>query len=487
MIQKPSVLLTGASGSMGYEAFKLLWDKRDAYNIVLLLRPSRQNKRLFRRYAQSDTDGSLKIVWGDVLNRDNVTEACTGIDYCLHLAALISPAADRDPEMAWKVNYEGTKCLVEAIEAEDPDRIRFVYIGSVAEYGDRLPPIHVGRTGDPIIPSVYDQYALSKIHAELTVMQSNITYKVSLRQTFIMIPGLFSLMDPIMFHQPIHSFMENVTAMDSGRLLVNCLEQPDDSGFWNSYYNISGGPKCRITFLEFLYRIYAMLGLRYEKVMERNWFALKNFHMQFFEDADRLNTHLHHWEGGYSMEDFYAEVWKQLPWYLKITAKISKGFPPFRWLIEKITYQQLKKLANKEEGTMNWIRNGDDEKIKVFYGSAEAYRNIPDWHIDMPDLDHHQEYKRLDHGYDETKSNVELEDLKQAARFRGGVLRKGEEETGWEGDMHEKVKWRCCQGHEFEMTPHAILKGGHWCLECISEPWDRKPLAEGNAFARQVL
>ncbi len=117
----------------------------------------------------------------------------------------------------------------------------------MAEYGDRLPPVHVGRIGDPVIPSVYDHYALSKIKGELAVMQSRIKHRVSLRQTFIMIPGLFSLMDPIMFHQPINSFMENITARDSGRLMASCLDIPGDSDFWGGYYNISGGPECRIT------------------------------------------------------------------------------------------------------------------------------------------------------------------------------------------------------------------------------------------------
>ena len=322
--QKQRVLLTGASGSMGFEAFQLLWEKRERYDIVLLLRPSRKNKRLFRYYEKQSgivpirgagtVEGKgLRIVWGDALNREDVVEACRGIDWCLHTMALISPEADRDPEMADRVNARATHSLVEAIEAQDPEHIRMVYIGSVAMYGDRLPPVHVGRTGDPLLPSIYDHYAISKIKGELAVMQSRIRQRVSLRQTFIMIPELFSLMDPIMFHQPINSFMENITARDAGRLLVNCLDMGDDSDFWGRYYNISGGPGCRTTFLEFLERIYSMLGIDYRRVMERNWFALKNFHMQFFEDAQVLNGYLHHWEGGQSLEDFYREVWKNSP------------------------------------------------------------------------------------------------------------------------------------------------------------------------------
>jgi len=463
----------------------LLWKKRDRYDMVLLLRPSRKNRKQFRIYEKlSAVEGcALRIVWGDVLNRADVEAACEGIDWCLHPMALISPEADRNPEMAEKVNARGTQYLVEAIEARDPDHIKMVYIGSVAEYGDRLPPVHVGRTGDPILPSKFDHYALSKIRGELSVMQSRIRHRVALRQTFIMIPELFSLMDPIMFHQPIHSFMENITAKDSGRLLVSCLDMAEDSDFWGGYYNISGGPECRTTYLELLDHIYQMLGIETRKVMERNWFALKNFHMEFFEDSRRLNEYLHHWEGGMSMEDFFQEVWKKLPIFLKITAWCSKHIPPYRWIVQAATRAQLKKMAHKEDGTMGWIRNGDRGKIDAFFGSLEEWKSIPGWEEQMPSLDHDRNYMRLDHGYDETKQELDLEDLKQAAVFRGGELLSAQ----WGKGMHETLSWRCCQDHHFHLSPHAVFKGGHWCMECISTPWDHDVLANKNPYAAQVL
>ena len=508
MVKKQVVLLTGASGSMGFETFRLLWEERDRYDIVLLLRPSKMNRKKFRNYIRQaeEENGShggagtddnrgegmtivqgLKIVWGDALNREDILEACRGIDWCLHTMAIISPEADRNPVMAKLVNARATQYLVEAIEEEDPEHIRLVYIGSVAEYGDRLPPVHVGRTGDPVIPSIFDHYAISKINGELSVMQSRIRHRVSLRQTFIMIPGLFSLMDPIMFHQPIHSFMENITAKDAGRLLAGCLEIPGESDFWGEYYNISGGPECRTTYLEFLDAIYSMLGIRYRKVMERRWFALKNFHMQFFEDTGRLNDYLHHWEGGQSMEQFRREVWQDLPWYLKATAWYAKYIPPCRWFVEAATRSQLKRLAHRERGTMHWIRHNHTGMINAFYGSIEAFHSIPEWDpqkpSEDPSLDHHTAYERLEHGYDESKKELSLEDLQGVARFRGGQLRSEQ----WDGNMHTALSWKCCREHGFEMTPHAVIKGGHWCLECISPPWDYQEVAQKNPFAAQVL
>jgi len=490
MSKKQVVLLTGASGSMGFETFKLLWEKRDRYDIVLLLRPSKKNKKKFRKYEKEaglEEGSEFKIVWGDVLKREDVVEACRGIDWCLHPMALISPEADRHPEMADKVNARGTRYLVEAIEAEGPEHIKLVHVGTVAEYGDRLPPVHVGRTGDPVLPSVFDHYAISKVKGELAVMQSRIKHKVSLRQTFIMIPDLLSLKDPIMFHQPINSFMENITARDSGRLMVNCLDLPDDSDFWGKYYNISGGPGCRITFLELLNGIYSMLGIRYRKAMKRPWFALKNFHMAFYEDSGSLNEYLHHWDGGQNMESYFREVWNNLPWYLKATAWYSKYIPSFRGLVEAATRSELKKLAYHEDGTMGWIHSNNTERIKAFYGSMEAYRSISDWDqvepSQDPSLDHQREYTRLEHGYDESKAKLEMKDLQQAADFRGGELVTKE----WNGNMHLKLSWKCCQKHSFTMTPHAVLKGGHWCLECISPPWDYSVIAQKNRFAAQRI
>ena len=68
MGKKEVVLLTGASGSMGFETFKQLWEKRDRYDIVLLLRPSKKNRKKFQEFEQKagkSGETHLKIIWGD--------------------------------------------------------------------------------------------------------------------------------------------------------------------------------------------------------------------------------------------------------------------------------------------------------------------------------------------------------------------------------------------------------------------------------------
>ena len=99
-MKKERVFLAGASGSMGFEAFQNLWRRRKDYDIVLLQRPSKKNKFLFRKYEVkcgiTPISGKgvvigkgLKIVWGDATSYEDVKEACDGIDWCLCPMAFI--------------------------------------------------------------------------------------------------------------------------------------------------------------------------------------------------------------------------------------------------------------------------------------------------------------------------------------------------------------------------------------------------------------
>jgi len=493
-MSKEKVFLPGASGSMGYEAFKFLWEKRDKYDIVLLQRPSKKNKKLFKPYEKECGIKSIsgrgivekngfKIVWGDATNYRDIESACKGIDWCLCPMAFISPAADRNPKMAEAVNTTAIKYIIKAIESQPggANHIKFIYIGTVAETGDRLPPIYHGRIGDPLKPSIFDFYAVTKIKGERAVLESNLKFSASLRQTFIMIPDVLSLQDPIMFHQPINSFMENNTSRDAGRGLINCLDIPEDSDFWRKCYNMAGGPSCRITFYDYLNKVMEINGLgSITELAERKWFALRNFHMQYFDDSYKLNEYIHNW--GDSLEDFFEIVKENRSFSLKLISWLCKKSKRFQKIAQKATYKQLKELAMDKTGTLYWYKNNLDMRISAFYGSYEKFESIPDWGIDMPKMHPEPSWQVLDHGYDETKRSLTLQDLKTAAEFRGGELISKE----WNGNMYEKVKWKCAFGHKFELKPYTVLKAGHWCPDCLPPPWNYDDQAKRNPFFAQV-
>jgi nucleoside-diphosphate-sugar epimerase len=484
---------------MGFAAFKELWNRKDQddrkYDIVLLLRPSEKNKKMFKKTEAScgikpipgrgvveDAKKSLKIVWGDATIYEDVVEAVHGVDWVLCPMAFISPEADRHPDQAKAVNTMAIEYVVKAIEAEPngADHIRFVYTGTVAATGDRLPPIQHGRIGDPLKPSIFDFYATTKIRGEWAVLESNIKHWASLRQTFIMIPDVISLQDPIMFHQPLNSYMENNTMRDAGRGLVNCLDVPDDSDFWRRAYNMAGGPFCRIIYLEFMKMTYDILHLDYRKVMDRKWFGLRNFHMQFFDDSWVLNEYIHNW--GDSMDSYRETMRRGLPRSLKTVAALCKVFPSFRHTVEKVTYKRLKAMAERPDGTLGWVNGKKDMRISAFYGSYEKFEQIPGWDEAMPGMNIDAPFVKLDHGYDETKETLDLDDLRGAAEFRGGECTSAE----WSGDMYETLDWRCAFGHEFSAKPYTVLKAGHWCPICLAPPWNYDEIAQKNPFFAQI-
>jgi len=91
----------------------------------------------------------------------------------------------------------------------------------------------------------------------------------------------------------------------------------------------------------------------------------------------------------------------------------------------------------------------------------------------------------LDHGYDESKptSELDLDDMKKAAAFRGGECLST---SMVKGDLFTPLKWKSARGNEFEMTPNLVLKGGHWCPAELPWPWDYDKEAKINPFFAQV-
>lgn len=198
-----------------------------------------------------------------------------------------------------QVNYGAPRNLIRAIfQLGQESRTRFVYIGTVAETGDRMPPIHWGRVGDPIKPSVFDYYAVSKVAAERLVIESGLKYWVSLRQTGIIGKAMSEIEDAIMFHNCFDNVLEYCSDRDSARAMRNlCAFFHDgtlEEAFWGHIYNIGGGESCRISTYEMYCKLYGAIGLtRLDYLLSPRKQATRNFRGQYYLDSDRLEQYLH--------------------------------------------------------------------------------------------------------------------------------------------------------------------------------------------------
>ena len=460
LIMKKTVFLTGATGNMGRAGFRELLKKKDRFNIRILARPSKKNKKALAEYA---TEPAVEIIWGDLTDYEDVLKGVTGADFVLHVGGMVSPQADYYPEKTLKVNVSAAENIVRAVKAQpDADNIKVVYIGS----------------------SRFDKYSVSKCIAEKIIADSGIRYWVSLRQSGILYPGIFRQINPVALHVPVQGVLEWATIEDSGRLLANVVEDWVPEEFWNRFYNISSGEQYRLVNYDFENRLLKPLGISsVEKVFEPQWFATRNFHGMWYTDADVLEGYLHFREN-VPVDEYFRRLASELPWYYSL-ARIVPSF------IIKAVMRSL--ACAKGLGTQSWIKEGDTEKINAYYGSLDEYRKIRSWEQLRPKpLEKNIEKARLagqvaeiDRGYDTSKPIYSLtaDEIRAAVAFRGGEFLGPEAEIGKKGSI---FRWKCENGHEFEASLEYVLLGGGWCTECdidcVCEQTTRK-----NRFISEVL
>ncbi|KAK8887486.1 hypothetical protein M9Y10_038533 [Tritrichomonas musculus] len=489
-----TVFITGSSGVMGKSTLNQFVKHLDEFKLKLLLRPSQNNQKIIQDYQNKYGSEKIEVIWGNLVNYNDVLKGVEGSDYILHIGGLVSPQADTYPYLTQKTNIESAQNIVKAVlQQKDPDSIKVCYIGSVAETGNRNYPVHWGRTGDPIKISIYDHYGRSKAIAERIIVESGIKNWVVLRQTGILHPGLFKLMDPIIFNIPTNNVLEWCTVEDSGRVMLNLVMKDKDNelpkDFWNRFYNIGSGEKYRMSNYEFETMIFKHIGLgRMEDSFEPNWFSTKNFHGHYFLDSDILEDYLQFREN-VPKEEYFNRMIDQIAFYYKIA-----NYVPFKKLISFAVKIFMRSIASKKwAGTIDWIKNNKTDRITAFYGSFDEFQKIPKNWFDFNFLNINSSTKyglknKLNHGYNEDKprNELELSDLIEAAKFRGGeVVSK----TMKKGDLVTKIVWRC--GHckkTFLASPTLILFGGHWCPHCFipMDSWNYDSIARTNPFFAQV-
>ena len=465
---KKVVFMTGATGTMGQETMKQLLSRSNRFKTRILARPSDKNKALLKKYMCP----ALEIVWGDMADYDTIKKCVDGADYVLHIGAMVSPAADAYPEKTLYTNIGSTLNIIKAIkEQPDPDKVHFAYVGTIAMTGSRLEPVHFGRIGDPMQPSIHDYYALSKVFSEAAVFDSGLKYWVSIRQTGQHPSAEGAGEEPIIFHQPPNNVLEWSTSIESGICMANLCENWVDESFWRKAYNLSSGKEYRMTTWELMDVSLKPAGIGYKDLLDPEDVARFNFHGQYYTDSDVLDDYLHfrcipgtqYW-GGVTNE--MARMMAN-----PMIAAMMPGAEGMK--------AHNKEIAKKRMGSAWMEENHETDWVNAFFGSWEAKHNAAPFEFHHPS----EEESYLNHGYDEAKGmeNLNAEDLKKAAEYRGGTY-EGETPE----DIYTPVKWRCAFGHEFEMSVNAALHGGHWCPECLKNSWAYPKIARKNPFFAQV-
>jgi len=239
-----TILLTGAFGNVGSHTLPELI--RRGHTVRCFARLTTANRRVAGQHT-------VETVWGDITDASAVARATAGVDTVIHLAAMIPPAADEQPDRARATNVDGTANVLAACQAQpEPPRLLFTSTFDVHGFTlDSPPPRHVD---DPLIAT--NPYTEHKIECEAMVRQSGLTWSI-LRLADVPILGIRDP-HPIMFEIGLDNRIESLHADDAGLAIANALDTP---AVWGRVLFIGGGASCQLTYREYLTRLLAAMGV----------------------------------------------------------------------------------------------------------------------------------------------------------------------------------------------------------------------------------
>jgi D-erythronate 2-dehydrogenase len=134
-------------------------------------------------------DSRVELAACDVTDRELLFRLIDRDDVSVfHLAAVVSAEAERDPELAWRVNVDGTRNVLDAVSRRAGCR-RVVVTSTYAVFGGNLPAV----CGDDTKLAPQSTYGMTKAILELMVADSSrrraIDGRVARLPTVIVRPG----------------------------------------------------------------------------------------------------------------------------------------------------------------------------------------------------------------------------------------------------------------------------------------------------------
>jgi nucleoside-diphosphate-sugar epimerase len=240
------ILLTGAFGNLGLSTLEELL--RQGHQVRCFVSRRKAHQRTARRFA-----GKIELIQGDIRQPADLAEAVRDQEAIIHLAYMLPPQSEEQPDLARSINIDGTRHLLDAARSL-PRPPRFFFASSFDVFGptqDQLPP---RKVTDPVQP--IDHYAAHKIACEEMVKTSGLPWTIF---RFADIPPLgLRSPHPIMYRIPLATRFEVIHPHDAGLAVANAMRSEE---VWGRILLIGGGPTCQIYYRDYLGRMLDVMGI----------------------------------------------------------------------------------------------------------------------------------------------------------------------------------------------------------------------------------
>jgi len=276
-----TVLLTGAFGNIGSLTIRELLSQ--GYRVVAFDKASDVTRKNSKKFS----DTGIEILWGDITVKKDIEAALQGVDAVIHLAGIFPPLSENNPALAYAVNVEGTRNIIESMETS-PTAKRLAFASSIAIYGKQqsrsTPPL---KASDPVTPD--DHYGKHKAECEAIIQSSLLPWTIMRISACppVNIRNMTSFKGTPMFESHPDSRLELVHPADAALAFVNAVSCDAAIG---KILLLGGGKKNQLTYQQQMNSMVTSLGL---KPLPREVFQIKEpiiFHGDWLdtEESQRL-------------------------------------------------------------------------------------------------------------------------------------------------------------------------------------------------------
>lgn len=171
------ILITGALGQIGTELTAYLREQYGNDNVIA----SDKNKH---GDVNSSEAGPFELL--DVVDAKGIADLCRkyGVNQIIHLAAILSATAEKNPQLAYNINMNGTYNILEVAREQG---IAVFTPSSIAAFGASTP---VDNTPQDTIQRPSTMYGVTKVAGELLCDYYYMRYGLDTRG--VRFPGLIS-------------------------------------------------------------------------------------------------------------------------------------------------------------------------------------------------------------------------------------------------------------------------------------------------------
>jgi nucleoside-diphosphate-sugar epimerase len=268
------ILVTGGAGRLGFEVVKLL--SLDGFEVMTFDLPNVDWSRIEALHG-------VRVFKGDITNPNQFSIVKQEVDAVIHLAALMPPNSERNRDLTFKMNIQGTKNVLNSFG----EVTSIVFASSISTYGITA---NVSQPIDESRPlAAHDNYSESKIAGEVLIRGAGKPFTI-LRIAPISVVDLVELPEVVPYRGDQR--VEFIYVEDAAQAVRSALNLTGK----RETYNIAGGSSWQMKGEEYIERFYRALGVDMDPNFSKEYTATDWYDTRKSAPLNYQNTSFHRLE-----------------------------------------------------------------------------------------------------------------------------------------------------------------------------------------------